>query len=91
MSRTGRLTRWIAPLAWGLLALLPALTLPAQAATPEAPPRVALVIGNGAYRSAPLANPANDARAMSDALERLGFRVIRLQDASQQQMFEAVR
>ncbi len=74
-----------------LAALLSAAALPAGAASADGSPRVALVIGNGAYRSAPLANPANDARAMSDALERLGFRVIRLQDASQQQMFQAVR
>ncbi len=91
MSRPDRQTRWIALLVWALMALLPAITLPAQAATAEPPQRVALVIGNGAYRTAPLANPSNDARAMSNALEKLGFRVIRLQDATQQQMFEAVR
>lgn len=39
--------------------------------------RVALVIGNGAYEHAsPLPNPANDANAMSAALERMGFEVI---------------
>lgn len=36
---------------------------------------VALVIGNGAYRQSPLSNPANDARAMRDALVDLGFTV----------------
>jgi formylglycine-generating enzyme required for sulfatase activity len=39
--------------------------------------RVALVIGNGAYRNTrPLANPANDAAAIAAALERHHFTVI---------------
>ncbi len=38
--------------------------------------RVALVIGNGAYASAVLTNPVNDARAIADTLGRLGFEVI---------------
>ena len=39
--------------------------------------RVALVIGNGAYKSAPvLENPTVDAHAISAALKRLGFEVI---------------
>ena len=38
--------------------------------------RVALVIGNGAYRSAPLRNPVNDARAMTKALRETGFEVL---------------
>ncbi|TCP43303.1 SUMF1/EgtB/PvdO family nonheme iron enzyme [Rhodovulum marinum] len=38
--------------------------------------RVALVIGNGAYRAAPeLPNPTNDARAITAALEEIGFEV----------------
>ncbi|MEL6643309.1 MAG: caspase family protein [Pseudomonadota bacterium] len=36
--------------------------------------RLALVVGNGDYQFAqPLANPVNDARAMADKLESLGF------------------
>ncbi len=43
--------------------------------------RVALVIGNGAYQNAtPLANPANDGRAVAAALRRLGFVVIEASD-----------
>jgi uncharacterized caspase-like protein len=39
--------------------------------------RVALVVGNAAYRYAdPLANPVNDARGVRDALARLGFDVL---------------
>lgn len=38
--------------------------------------RVALVIGNSAYKSSPLKNPANDARDMAVKLRTLGFEVI---------------
>ena len=39
--------------------------------------RVALVVGNGAYRYADrLANPVNDAQAVRDVLRRLGFDVV---------------
>lgn len=64
---------------------------PGQAANLDRGKRIALVIGNAAYRSAPLANPLNDARAVSDSLRRLGFQVIALENASQKQMFDAVR
>lgn len=43
---------------------------------PEPTTRVALVVGNGAYRTIPaLANPVNDAEDMCAALRRLGFEV----------------
>jgi hypothetical protein len=38
--------------------------------------RVALVIGNARYKTQPLRNPVNDARAMSKKLRSLGFDVI---------------
>ena len=53
--------------------------------------RVALVIGNGAYKSAPLRNPVNDASDMADALERLGFSVSLKTDANQRNMKQAIR
>ena len=63
------------PIGWLIGAML-LLAAPAPAQQPAPTERVALVIGNGAYRSAvPLANPANDARAMAGLLQRLGFRV----------------
>jgi type VI secretion system VasD/TssJ family lipoprotein len=37
--------------------------------------RVALVIGNGQYAQAPLANPENDARLIASTLKALGFEV----------------
>lgn len=52
--------------------------------------RAALVIGNAAYSSSPLANPVNDAQDMAHALEHLGFNVELLVDADQRDMEEAV-
>ena len=47
-----------------------------------AAPRAALVIGNASYAHAPaLANPLNDAADVGAALERLGFKVTRLENA----------
>lgn len=60
--------------------------LPAQA---RADDRVALVIGNGAYRSAPvLPNPINDAVAMAALLRDLGFDVIEATDQEHQGLLE---
>jgi hypothetical protein len=53
--------------------------------------RIALVIGNGAYREVPLRNPAHDAQAMAKALQGCGFQVQVLVDASLQQMEAALR
>ncbi len=59
-----------------VLALLIAWLWALPAAAQGANQRVALVIGNSSYVSAPaLPNPANDAFAMSDSLRRLGFTV----------------
>ncbi|MBA4358203.1 MAG: hypothetical protein C0405_10830 [Desulfovibrio sp.] len=52
--------------------------------------RVALIIGNGAYPTAPLRNPVNDARDMAGALRTLGFEVILRENASLRQMEDAV-
>ena len=38
--------------------------------------RLALVIGNSAYKNAPLVNPGNDARAVAAVLRESGFTVI---------------
>ena len=49
--------------------------------------RVALVIGNSAYKKIPwLENPDDDARAMRDTLSGLGFVVTTVTDASMAQM-----
>lgn len=61
------------------------------AGTALAEPRTALVIGNGAYRDAPLRNPVNDARDMAAKLRELGFQVIERFDADRQTMRQALR
>jgi len=75
-----------------LLALLAcALLLAAPAfASPSQERRVALVIGNGAYKAGPLKNPPNDARDMASALKSVGFEVILRENASLRQMNEAI-
>lgn len=71
----------------GTLALPWHAALQAQtAAAPDSAPRVALVIGNSAYREAPLRNPANDAQAMGETLTAMGFQVLSLRDGTRQQM-----
>jgi len=51
---------------------------------------VALVIGNGAYSTSPLANPVNDATDVALAFASIGFRVTRVLDADREQMAAAV-
>ena len=65
----------------------------ALAAGPAAakPVRVALVIGNAAYKDAPLANPLNDAADIARALEAAGFTVVRRDNASLKEMHLALR
>jgi len=52
--------------------------------------RIALVIGNGAYKSAPLKNPVNDAQDMAAVLTNLGFQVIHKTNAARRAMVLAV-
>jgi hypothetical protein len=53
--------------------------------------RLALVIGQSAYRSVPaLPNPANDAKAMTQLLSDSGFEVLSASDLSQDQLREKV-
>jgi len=52
--------------------------------------RVALVIGNGSYDTAPLANPASDARAVAKALRAVGFSVTFEKDLGNLEMKRAL-
>ena len=52
--------------------------------------RVALVIGNSSYKSAPLKNPVNDSRAMAGTLRRIGFDVEEKTDLGYVAMNKAV-
>ncbi|MFO1206604.1 MAG: SUMF1/EgtB/PvdO family nonheme iron enzyme [Burkholderiales bacterium] len=53
--------------------------------------RVALVIGNSSYRTSPLRNPVNDARAMRDRLSQLGFDVIYKEDVRTREIGSLLR
>lgn len=52
--------------------------------------RTALVIGNAAYSTAPLLNPANDAKDIAKSLKSLGFEVICKVNAGRREIDEAV-
>lgn len=60
-----------------------------QSATVEK--RVALVIGNSSYTTAPLKNPVNDAQDMTAALRASGFDVIHKENLDQNNMKRAIR
>ena len=68
--------------------LLWSFTSPARAAAEQ---RVALVIGNAAYKESPLGNPFHDATDVAAALQEVGFRVILRRDADSRDMRRAVR
>jgi formylglycine-generating enzyme required for sulfatase activity len=57
-----------------------------EAGAMRSEPRLALVIGNGAYESAPLRNPVNDARAIANELIGLGFTVTEKENLDQKEM-----
>jgi Flp pilus assembly protein TadD len=69
------------------------------ALTPQAPGaanaarRVALIVGNGAYRNAhPLQNPPRDARLIAATLREVGFQTVTLAaDLTRDKFFEALR
>jgi tetratricopeptide (TPR) repeat protein len=71
----------------------------ATAAVPDKPKpvalnerRIALVIGNSAYRNVPpLANPVRDATSIADALRRAGFQTVTLQtDLPKEKLVDAL-
>jgi uncharacterized caspase-like protein len=69
-----------------------AATSAQDSATVKSAARIALVIGNGHYpdANAPLAQPINDARALTATLRRDGFEVDVVEDASKDDMNRAV-
>lgn len=75
------------------IAILLALTVTIAALSEKAyaEPRLALVVGNGAYTTVtPLDNPVNDASLMADALRKVGFEVTLVTDSSQNEMITAI-
>jgi uncharacterized caspase-like protein len=91
MSRS--LHRWCA---WAALAIAVLMPLRADAAermrgiavTEE---RIALVIGNAAYRVDPLDNPVNDARLVAQSLRQAGFGVRVHENLDRRALVEALR
>lgn len=82
----------------GALPGLPAMAAPAAPAAPTPPAapsqagrRIALVIGNSAYKSAPLKNPVGDAEAVAASLQKLGYEVVLRRDTSLFDLIEALR
>lgn len=87
-TERAKMHRMVVPALLLLLALTASPVPPANAAIA----RVALVIGNSAYRhAAELKNPRNDAADVSSALEKLGFNVITGLDLDKQGMDRAIR
>ena len=56
----------------------------------ESAQKLALVVGNGAYPKWPLRNPANDARAVAQALTNVGFSTTSVIDVTLQNLDRAV-
>jgi hypothetical protein len=83
MQRIVRLLPWL-----GFFVL--SLWLGAASADTALQARFALVIGNSAYPSGPLATPARDAKAVAQALRERGFKVIELVDAGKTDMAAAL-
>src|SRR5438552_12879463 len=67
------------------------LTIAPTTPPPNGERRIALVIGNSAYKNSPLRNPVNDARTISKALAATGFKVTLVEDASYATMWRAIR
>jgi hypothetical protein len=78
------LFRAAAAIAIAVLMLVPALARGQES-------RVALVVGNAAYKhSSPLRNPVRDANAMATALQEFGFEVIKVENADRGRMATAL-
>ena len=88
--RRHRLSCWLGAVA--IVLLLPVLAgRSAAAQDAEAGRRVALVVGNDAYRSqSVLRNAVNDARAVKAALEDVGFLVTLLEDVTRARLTAAL-
>jgi len=74
-----------------LILLAPAIAAAQRTLTVSGEQRVALVIGNAAYKESRLLNPVNDARAVAGALERLGFIVIKRENVKSREIGSALR
>jgi uncharacterized caspase-like protein len=73
---------------WAAAPLLAAACASARAASGR---RVALVIGNAAYKVGELKNPVNDAQAIAGSLRTMGFEVTQRENTSLRDMIESFR
>jgi uncharacterized caspase-like protein len=73
-----------------LLALFAVASAPPAGAAPTEK-RFALVIGNGAYQTGALANPANDAGLIAQTLQAAGFDVVGARDLDEDSLRHAFR
>jgi uncharacterized caspase-like protein len=93
---SGPLRRWLAvPVVW-LLCLAGTVIAADAAAQPMrgvslTEDRVALVIGNAAYKRDPLDNPVNDARLIARTLDKAGFKVALRENLDRAAMFGALK
>jgi uncharacterized caspase-like protein len=72
----------------------PAAGTPPRAKPPAAEvteDRLAIVIGNAAYRLSPLDNPVNDARLIAGQIEKAGFKVFRYENLDRNGLVRAMR
>jgi hypothetical protein len=74
-----------------MIRILAALAFAVFACSAWAEGRIALLIGNNNYGSAPLRNAVNDAKDLGDALKELGFKVIVKENATRKDMIDAIR
>jgi uncharacterized caspase-like protein len=85
------MTRWLRYVAL-VLALLPAASQAQRMRGIEVTEtRLALVIGNAAYRADPLDNPVNDARMIAAALKQSGFSVALHENLNRTALLDAMR
>jgi uncharacterized caspase-like protein len=87
------MTRWLR-IAVLLLCLLPAASLAAEVrmrGVEVTETRLALVIGNAAYRADPLDNPVNDARLIAKSLQQAGFNVMQHENLNRPALLNALR
>ena len=90
IRRTFRRMKRCALVNSALVLLLGCLAIGAAAAQ-AAEQRIALVIGNAAYKVDPLDNTVNDARAVADALRTAQFKVTLRENLDRRALFDALR
>jgi uncharacterized caspase-like protein len=90
MTLSARSFEWVRLFAAAVLCAWAAAAVPAQPAS-TGEKRIALVLGNDKYPTAPLRNSVNDATAIAAKLREVGFEVALRTNVSQRDMTRAVR